>query len=84
MTKTELVEIVSKETNTNRAKTDALVKAIFKAIADADEVTIIGFGKFKWKTRAARNCINPATKQPMTVPESTTLRFRPAPGLKDL
>lgn len=57
------------------------VKAVFKAVATmaADErVTIKGFGSFQFKTKAAHAGINPKTKEPIQIPEKTTLKFSAA------
>jgi len=84
MTKTELIKIVSEATGLSQAKADDVIKATIKAISDADEVTIIGFGKFQWKTRAARRGVNPATKELMDIPAKTSLHFKAAPALSKL
>ena len=84
MTKTELIKIVSDETGLSLAKTDNTLKAFLKVIGNADEVTIVGFGKFKWKTRAARKGRNPSTGLEMDIPASTSLHFKAAPALSKL
>lgn len=84
MTKTELIKIVAEETGLGLVKTDDAIKAIFAAIVDADEVTIKSFGRFKWKTRAARKGRNPNTGLEMDIPESTSLTFKAAPVLSRL
>ncbi|NJD38749.1 MAG: HU family DNA-binding protein [Geobacter sp.] len=57
------------------------VKAVFQAVATlaADErVTIKRFGSFQFKTKAAHAGINPKTKEPIQIPEKTTLKFTAA------
>jgi DNA-binding protein HU-beta len=84
MTKTELIKIVAEKTGLSQVKTDDAIKAIFGAIADADETTIKSFGRFRWKTSAARKGRNPNTGLEMTIQESTTLKFKASEGLSRL
>ena len=50
-------------------------------ISDA-KVQIQGFGTFQTKHRKARMGINPQTKQPMQIPASKTVGFKPGQDLK--
>ena len=47
-------------------------------------VTIVGFGTFSKKDRAARTGRNPATGEPMQIKASTTVSFKPSQALKDV
>lgn len=58
------------------AAVDALIKEILTATGDGMTVTLSGFGRFQLKTRAARTARNPATGQPVEVPETQTLTFK--------
>ena len=48
-----------------------------------EKVAISGFGTFTKKHRAARVGMNPATKEPIQIGESTTCSFKPSQHLKD-
>jgi len=42
---------------------------------DKENITIYGVGSFKQQTKKAKNVRHPATKEMMTIPESTTVKF---------
>ena len=48
------------------------------------EVQLIGFGSFKVSRRAARNGINPRTKEPIRIRASRTVKFKAGAGLKKI
>ena len=48
------------------------------------QVAIAGFGTFAPKTRNARTGRNPATGEPIKIPEKTSASFKPASAMKDL
>ena len=86
MTKTELVDSVARELGLSRVDAQKTVETVFGRIAggleDDGKVQIQGFGTFQTKTRKARMGINPQTKQPMQIPESKTVGFKPGQALK--
>lgn len=87
MNKTDLIDLVasqmeSSKTDAGRA-VEAVIEAIAKGLQQNDKVTISGFGTFTKKRRPARTGINPITKQPIQINESTTCGFKPAPALKE-
>ena len=87
MNKTDLIDVVasqleSSKTDAGRA-VEAVIEAIAKGLKEREKVTISGFGTFTKKRRPARTGVNPITKQPMQIAESTTCGFKPAPALKE-
>jgi DNA-binding protein HU-beta len=86
MNKGQLIETVAAELEVSKAAAsravDAVVHGITRGIKDDDAVTIVGFGSFKKKQRSARTVRNPATGEPMNIPETTTVGFTPATALK--
>jgi len=88
MNKAELIEVVS-EAIEGISKADATraVDAVFNGITDAlksgDQITIVGFGTFKVKHRAARTGINPRTKEPLQIAASNSVGFKAGKALKD-
>ena len=66
MNKTELVAAVAAKAELSKKDAEAAVSAVLDsvkdALADGDKVSIVGFGTFAVKTRAAREGINPLTK----------------------
>jgi DNA-binding protein HU-beta len=86
VTKTELVESVAKDLGLSRVDAQRTVETIFGTIVSGlirdGKVQIQGFGTFQAKTRKARMGINPQTKEPMEIPESKTVGFKPGQDLK--
>jgi DNA-binding protein HU-beta len=87
MNKSDLVEAVAAGMGVAKADGAKAVEAVLAAITSglkADgKVNLAGFGVFSKKVRAARKGINPATKQPIDIPASTSCGFKPAQALKD-
>lgn len=65
MYKSELIEVVAKQTGLKKADVDAAVTAAFSTIANTmaagEKVQITGFGTFVTKEREARTGRNPRT-----------------------
>ncbi len=87
MNKTDLIEVVIKETELKKKDATAAVDAVFagieKALVEGDKVQIIGFGAFEVKVQAAREGRNPATGEAIQIPESKTVKFSAGKALKD-
>ncbi len=62
---------------------DALVGAIKDALAEGDKVSLVGFGTFSVKERAAREGRNPRTGKKIKIPKKKVPSFRPGKELKD-
>jgi len=87
MNKGELIEAVQKTLgkDTSKAAAEAAVNAVFDTITKNVKkapVQIIGFGTFAKVKRAARNGINPKTKEPIKIKASTSVKFKPGAKLK--
>jgi DNA-binding protein HU-beta len=85
--KTQLAEQVAERAGVSGAEAgrmlDATLQAIEEALAAGQEVTITGFGKFSVADRAARQGVNPATGERMTIAASKAPRFSAGARLKD-
>ncbi len=55
---------------------DLVLDKIAEILAEDGTCKIIGFGTFKVKKRAARTARNPATGEPVSVPEKTVVTFK--------
>lgn len=79
MNKSELIEIVAKETELSKAAAEkvlaAVIGAVTKAVSKGDSVTLIGFGSFKSAKRAARTGRNPQTGKELKIAATTVPRF---------
>ncbi|MGM9834427.1 MAG: HU family DNA-binding protein [Bacilli bacterium] len=87
MSKNELVESVVAETGLSKAAAAKAVDAVFngitKGLKNEGKVTLVGFGTFSAKKRAAREGINPLTKEPLKIPAKTVASFKAGSKLKD-
>lgn len=87
MNKGQLIDAVAAELGDSKASASRAVEAVIGSITQGiradDAVTIVGFGTFSKKNRAARTGRNPATGEPMAIEASTTVGFRPSQALKE-
>ncbi len=87
MTKTELVEMIAKEAGLTKADAsralDATLNGIMTGLKKNGKVSLVGFGTFSAKKRAAREGINPLTKAPLKIPAKTVASFKAGSKLKD-
>jgi len=87
MSKTELVEFVAETAGLTKADAaralDAVIEGISTGLKKEGKVTLVGFGTFSAKKRAAREGINPLTKEPLKIPAKTVASFKAGSKLKD-
>lgn len=87
MNKTELIAAVAEKTGLERKESEQAVNAVFDAITEAlaagEKVSLLGFGAFEVKERAARVGRNPQTKEAMTIPAYRTAAFKVGKVLRD-
>lgn len=62
---------------------DCILDSIKGALADGDKVSLIGFGTFGVKERAAREGRNPRTGDTIDIPAKKIPVFKAGKGLKD-
>ncbi len=87
MSKQEIVEMVAEEAGISKAAASRAVDAVFEGITKGlkkeGKVTFVGFGTFSAKKRAAREGINPLTKEPLKIPAKTVASFKAGSKLKE-
>ena len=87
MNKSQLVYEISKQADVTRdvAKRtlDATIKAITDALKSGDTVTLVGFGSFQVRERAARKGRNPKTGEEIQIKASNSPTFKAGKSLKD-
>jgi Bacterial nucleoid DNA-binding protein len=87
LNKNDLAKAVREEYGCTGKDCKAIVTDIFEVIteslANGNDVSINGFGKFEVKERAARKGINPATKEEIDIPAVKTTSFKASKTLKD-
>ncbi|MEI7590562.1 MAG: HU family DNA-binding protein [Deltaproteobacteria bacterium] len=82
MNKTELITTIAEKTKITKALVSDVVEIMFSTLIEQDRVSIKEFGVFNWKTRPARKGRNPHTGATIDIPETKTLTFKVASGLK--
>ena len=87
MTKNELVEFISAKAGLTKADANRALEATLEGIQTGlkkeGKVALVGFGTFSAKKRAAREGINPLTKQPLKIAAKTVASFKAGSKLKD-
>ena len=87
MSKTELVELMAEKAEISKAAAaralDAALEGITKGLKKEGKVALVGFGTFSAKKRAAREGINPLTKEPLKIAAKTVASFKAGSKLKD-
>ena len=87
MNKTELIAAVAEKTALSKKDSEAAVNAAICAITEAlkkdEKVQLVGFGSFETKKRAARNGMNPRTKETVKIAASKVPAFKAGKALKD-
>ena len=79
MNKEELVQEIAKKANvTQKEATEvlsSLIDTIQKTVAKGKKVTLVGFGTFESRKRAARTGRNPQTGKEISIPAKTVPVF---------
>ena len=87
MNKEELVQEIAKSAKVTQKDANevlgALIDTIQKTVAKGKKVTLVGFGTFEPRKRAARNGRNPQTGEAITIPATKAVGFKAAKALKD-
>ena len=87
MNKTELIDAVAESADLSKADAgravDAVIASITKALKKGDSVTVVGFGTFQVRGRAARTGRNPKTGDTINIAASKNPAFKAGKALKD-
>lgn len=87
MTKAELIANVAKKAEITQKDTEAVVNAFFttvqEALAQGENVQVIGFGTFEVRERAARTGRNPQTGAEIQIAAAKVPAFKAGKALKD-
>jgi len=80
MNKGELVAAVAAKAEISKAAAakavDAAMDAVAEALKKGEAVQLVGFATLKVVEKAARQGINPATKQAITIPAKKVVKFK--------
>lgn len=87
MNKSELIDHIAHEADISKAAAgralDATLQAITDSLKQSDPVSLIGFGTFLVRDRAARTGRNPQTGATIQIAAARTPAFKPGRALKD-
>ena len=87
MNKTELVEKIAAGAGLSMVDSKKALEATIAAIKDAlvagDKVALVGFGTFSVSERPAREGINPATKEKISIAAKKVAKFKAGAELAD-
>lgn len=87
MNKSELIDAVATGADISKADAgravDALVNTVSDALKSGDSVTLVGFGTFLVRDRAARTGRNPKTGAVLQIKASKVPAFKAGKALKD-
>ena len=87
MNKSELVDAITENSGLSKADSaralDAFIQSISGALKNNDQVTIVGFGTFLVRQRAARTGRNPQTGAEIQIASANVPAFKPGKASKD-
>ena len=87
MNKSELIDAIAEKGGLSKADAgkalDATIASVTEALKSGDTVTLVGFGTFGVKERAARTGCNPQTGATLEIKASKVPSFKAGKGLKD-
>lgn len=87
MNKSELIDAIASHADLNKAQAgaalDGMISAITDELSNGGSLTLVGFGTFSVKERAARTGRNPKTREPLEIPASKVPSFKAGKTLKD-
>ncbi len=87
MNKGDLIEAVAEQAGLSKADAgravDALVDSVTDALKSGSQVSLVGFGTFSVKKRAARQGRNPRTGETIQIKASNVPGFKAGKALKD-
>ena len=87
MNKSELIDAIASDSGLSKADAgralDGFTSAITGALKDGGSVSMVGFGTFAVKHRAARTGRNPRTGESIAIKASNNPSFKAGKALKD-
>ncbi len=87
MNKSELIAKIAEKSGLNQKDAgkalDGLTQAVSDALANGEDVTLVGFGTFKVTERKAKKGRNPATGEAIQIPAKKAPIFKAGKALKD-
>ncbi len=82
MNKSELIDAIAASADLSKAAAGR-VESITTALKNGDQVSLVGFGSFQVKDRAARTGRNPRTGEEIQIAAAKVPSFKAGKALKD-
>ncbi|MFL1449094.1 HU family DNA-binding protein [Pseudomonas tritici] len=86
MNKSELIDAIAEKADMPKTAAGRALEAVIETITETlkagDSVTLVGFGSFSIKERAARTGRNPQTGKPISIAAAKVPGFKPGSTLK--
>lgn len=87
MTKADLINLIAEKGEYSKKDAEKALSTVIDSITDVlssgDKITLVGFGTFEVRDRAAKKAINPLTKEPVHVPAKKVPAFKAGRALKE-
>lgn len=87
MSKAELINLIAEKGDYSKKDAEKALSTVIDAITDSlkkgEKISLVGFGSFEVRERAARNAINPLTKEQISIPAKKVPAFKAGKALKD-
>ena len=87
MTKAELVSAIAEKTDLTKNDSEKALAAVLDSITEAlkkdEKVSLVGFGTFEVRSRAARKGVNPQTGKEISIEATKVPAFKAGKALKD-
>jgi DNA-binding protein HU-beta len=88
MNKSELIAEIAAKSKMTKKDSETSLNAFTGSIEDSlkkgDKIVLVGFGSFEVRKRAARQGVNPQTKEPIKIAAKKVPVFRAGKNLKEL
>lgn len=87
MNKSDLISAIAEKAGISKKDAEkaigAFVSTVEGALVSGDKVSLVGFGSFEVRERAAREGVNPLTKEKIQIAASKVPVFKAGKALKD-
>jgi DNA-binding protein HU-beta len=88
MNKNDLINEIAKSAGITKKEAEAALSAmlenITKALKSGESTTLVGFGSFSVSKRAAREGVNPQTKEKIKIPSKNVVKFKAGKTLNSI
>ena len=88
MNKAELIAAMAEKSELSKKDSEkalsAFIDTVTETLKEGDKVSLVGFGTFEARNRAARIGINPRTKEKMNIEATKTPSFKAGKAFKEV